>query len=136
MEVLDLDSRVIAVLAQRLRAGKLVALVADRDISQSGVEVNFAGGKARMPAGPAILALQTGATLITAFVQYEKRGIRIIFDKPIIAPSSGTQSERVGAMVQECATRFENRIKETTQDWHMLQRIWIDGDFRERDQTA
>ena len=136
MEVLDLDSRVIAVLAQRLRAGKLVALVADRDLSQSGVEVNFAGGKARMPAGPAILALQTGATLITAFVQYEKRGIRIIFDKPIIAPSSGTQSERVGAMVQECATRFENRIKEATQDWHMLQRIWIDGDFRERDQAA
>lgn len=136
MEVLDLDSRVIAVLAQRLRAGKLVALVADRDLSQSGVEVTFAGGKARMPAGPAILALQTGASLITAFVQYEKQGIRIIFDEPIIAPTGGTQSERVAAMVQESATRFEKRIREATQDWHMLQRIWIDGDFRERDKPA
>ena len=131
MEVLDLDSRVIATLAQRLRAGKLVALVADRDLSQSGVNVNFADGPAKMPGGPALLALQTGAPLITAFVQYERRGIRIIFQAPIAIPAPGTQNERVAAMTQECADRFASSIKNSTEDWHMLQRIWVDGDFRQ-----
>ncbi|MEI6649666.1 MAG: phosphatidylinositol mannoside acyltransferase [Actinomycetes bacterium] len=129
MEVLDLNSRVIAVLAQRLRAGKLVALVADRDLSQSGIEVDFAGGPARMPAGPAILAIQTGADLINAYVKYEGKGIRITFEEPIEVPSVGTQSEKVRAMTQISATRFENAIRNSTTDWHMLQRIWVDGDF-------
>ena len=48
------------VMAQRLRAGKLVCLVADRDLSDTGVEVDFFGEKALFPAGPASLAVQTG----------------------------------------------------------------------------
>jgi KDO2-lipid IV(A) lauroyltransferase len=132
MEVLDLDSRVIATLAQRLRAGKLVALVADRDLSKSGVAVSFGGGPARMPAGPAILSLQTGAPLLTAFVKYEKSGIRIIFEGEVPIPQTGTQTEKVAAMTQICADRFARRISENTSDWHMLQRIWVDGDFQDR----
>lgn len=132
MEVLDLDSRVIATLAQRLIAGKLVALVADRDLSKSGVAVSFGGGPARMPAGPAILSLQTGAPLITAFVKYEKRGIRIIFEGEVPIPQTGTQTEKIAAMTQICADRFAQRIAENTSDWHMLQRIWVDGDFQDR----
>ncbi len=132
MEVLDLDSRVIATLAQRLRAGKLVALVADRDLSKSGVSVSFGGGPARMPAGPAILSLQTGAPLITAFVKYEQLGIRIIFEGEVPIPQSGTQTEKIAKMTQICADRFAQRIAENTSDWHMLQRIWVDGDFQDR----
>ncbi len=135
MEVLDLDSRVIATLAQRLRAGKLVALVADRDLSKSGVAVTFNGGPARMPAGPAILSIQTGAPLITAFVKYEESGIRIIFDAEIEIPNSGTQTEKVAHMTQICADRFALRIEQNTSDWHMLQRIWVDGDFQDRDES-
>ena len=131
MEVLDLNSRVIATLAQRLRAGKLIALVADRDLSLSGVNVNFAGGPARMPGGPALLALQTGAPLITAFVKYEKSGIRIIFEGPVKIPDLGSQSEKVTLMTQACSDRFAGHIRSSTSDWHMLQRIWVDGDFHE-----
>jgi KDO2-lipid IV(A) lauroyltransferase len=132
MEVLDLDSRVIATLAQRLRAGKLVALVADRDLSRSGIDVDFAGAPARMPGGPAILSIQTGAPLITAFVKYEVEGIRIIFGEEVAVPTTGTQAEKIAAMTQECANRFAAEIKKSTADWHMLQRIWIDGDFADR----
>jgi lauroyl/myristoyl acyltransferase len=135
MEVLDLDSRVIATLAQRLRAGKMIALVADRDLSRSGVNVNFAGGPARMPGGPALLALQTGAPLITAYVKYEELGIRIIFEGPIPIPEYGSQSEKVVIMTQACADRFATHIKSSTSDWHMLQRIWVDGDFHEIQKT-
>lgn len=58
-------------LARRLRAGGLVCLVADRDLSASGVEVNFFGDTARMPAGPALLAQQTGALLLPVTLSYD-----------------------------------------------------------------
>ncbi len=132
MEVLDFNSRSAATLSQRLRAGKLVALVADRDLSNSGVPVNFAGFPAKMPAGPAMLSIQTSAPLITAYVKYEKIGIRIIFEPEIAIPSSGTNAEKVAAMTQVMAARFAKQITASPTDWHMLQRIWVDGDFVER----
>ena len=132
MEVLDANARSLATLSQRLRANRLIALVADRDLSRTGVEVDFLGGPSRMPVGPALLSLQTGAPLITAFVKYEENGIRIIFEGEIAVPATGTQQEKIAVMTQECANRFARLIKAHTEDWHMLQRIWIDGDFVER----
>ena len=126
MEVLDLDSRSIAVLSQRLRAGKLVALVADRDMSKNGIPVDFFGKGGRMPAGPALLAIQTGADLITAFVKYEEVGIRIIFEGPIAVPDNGSVPEKAAEMTQVMADRFAKHLSVHTVDWHMLQRIWRD----------
>ena len=58
--------RPFGVLAQRLRAGNLVCMLADRDLSDTGVEVDFFGEKALMAAGSAALAARTGAALIPA----------------------------------------------------------------------
>ena len=126
MEVLDLDSRSIAVLSQRLRSGKLVALVADRDLSKNGIPVNFFGTGGQMPAGPALLAIQTGADLITAFVKYEEVGIRIIFGEAIAVPATGSVQEKAAVMTQVIADRFAEQLAVHTVDWHMLQRIWRD----------
>ena len=131
MEVLPLDGRVLNTLEERLNEGALVALVSDRDLSRSGIEVEFFGGKARMPAGPALLALRTKAPLITAFVSYTESGIHIEF-RNIIVPSAGDESSKVKEIVQMTAQYFEDGISESPEDWHMLQRIWIDGDFKER----
>ena len=131
MEVLALDSRSIATLAQRLREGHLVALVADRDLSKSGIDVNFFGATARMPAGPAVLALKTNAIFLTAFVNYTDKGIHITFDE-IEIPIQGSQEEKISQLVQKSADKFAEGISKFPQDWHMLQRIWIDKDFRER----
>lgn len=131
MEVLALDSRSIVTLAQRLREGHLIALVADRDLSKSGIDVQFFGKPARMPAGPAVLALKTNAIFLTAFVNYTETGIHITFDE-ITIPESGTQEEKVSMLVQKSADNFEQGIRKHPQDWHMLQRIWIDEDFKER----
>jgi KDO2-lipid IV(A) lauroyltransferase len=131
MEVLPLDGRVLGTLAQRLRSGALVALVADRDLSRSGIDVNFFGAPSRMPAGPAVLALKTGAPLITAFVSYTDNGIHIDFDE-VSLPVSGSDEEKISIIVQKMANQFERGISAHPQDWHMLQRIWIDGDFTER----
>ena len=131
MEVLPLDGRVLGTLAQRLRQGALVALIADRDLSRSGINVNFFGGPSRMPAGPALLALKTKAPLVTAFVSYTESGIHIDF-KLIILPIEGSEEEKVSKIVQMTAKHFEAGISEHPEDWHMLQRIWTDGDFVER----
>jgi phosphatidylinositol dimannoside acyltransferase len=131
MEVLPLDGRVLSTLEERLNEGALVALVSDRDLSRSGIEVDFFGGTARMPAGPALLALRTKAPLITAFVTYTQSGVHIEF-RNIILPSSGDESTKVNEIVQMTAQYFADGISENPQDWHMLQRIWIDGDFKER----
>ena len=68
IEPISHKEKTIPILLERLRAGKLVALVADRDMSRSGVEVDFLGGVAKMPSGPAILAIESGAPLLTAYV--------------------------------------------------------------------
>jgi len=132
MESLPLDGRVIPTLMQRIRTGCVVALAADRDLSKSGIDVNFFGGPARMPAGPALLAIRTGAPLISAYISYTQTGIHIDFTR-IELPTEGSENERVAALVQRSADLFAEGIAQYPQDWHMMQRIWIDGDFKDRD---
>ena len=131
MEVLPLDSRAFPTLMQRARDGKLIALVADRDLSSSGIDVQFFGGVARMPAGPAIVAIRTGIPLVTAFVSYTETGIHVDL-KEIAIPDGVDETARVKATVQLCADNFAEGIKDFPHDWHMMQRIWVDGDFVER----
>ena len=75
IEAISHKEKSIPILTQRLEAGKLIALIADRDMSRNGIEVNFLGGIAKMPSGPALLALKTGAPLITAYIGYVPSGI-------------------------------------------------------------
>ncbi|MFK0223923.1 phosphatidylinositol mannoside acyltransferase [Streptomyces vinaceus] len=121
-------------LARRLRSGGLVCLVADRDLSASGVEVDFFGSTARMPAGPALLAQQTGAVLLPATLYYgdtPKMYGRI--HPEVEVPQTGTRTEKTTAMTQAVADAFASGISEHPEDWHMLQRLWLD-DLEERAQ--
>ncbi|MGW1539669.1 phosphatidylinositol mannoside acyltransferase [Streptomyces sp. NPDC002309] len=116
-------------LARRLRDGGLVCLVADRDLSASGVEVGFFGETARMPAGPALLAQQTGALLIPVTLWYDDSPVmkgRLF--PPIEVPESGTRAEKTSVMTQALADTFASGIAEHPEDWHMLQRLWL-GDL-------
>jgi KDO2-lipid IV(A) lauroyltransferase len=129
-EVLSIDSRSFATLMQRAREKRLIALVADRDLSASGVDVTFFGSTARMPAGPALLSIKTGIPLVVAHVSYTQSGIHIEFT-PVDIAVDGSESERVALTTQRMASLFEKGIAAFPQDWHMLQRIWTDGDFKE-----
>ena len=131
MEVLPLDNKAFPELLERARAGKLIALVADRDLSRSGIDVSFFGGIARMPAGPALVALRTQSPLVTAFVSYTPTGIHVQLDS-IAIPAGGDEESQVKDTVQKCADNFAAGITRSPQDWHMMQRIWVDGDFVEK----
>ncbi|MFF8969411.1 phosphatidylinositol mannoside acyltransferase [Streptomyces sp. NPDC014995] len=113
-------------LARRLRDGGLVCLVADRDLSASGVEVDFFGDTARMPAGPALLAQQTGALLLPVTLWYDESPVmRGRLHPPIEVPESGTRAEKTSVMTQALADAFATGIADHPEDWHMLQRLWL-----------
>lgn len=123
MEVLPLtggDRDVSDVLADRLRDGGFVCLVADRDLSERGVPVTFFGRPSRMPVGPAALSLRTGAPLIPATLHYDGPDLVITFHDTIDTDGGAA------AMTQRCADAFALGIAEHPQDWHMLQRIFLD----------
>lgn len=124
-EVLSLDSRSFVTLIKRAKEKRLIALVADRDLSHSGVDVNFFGRNARMPAGPALLAIKTGVPLIVAHVSYTVTGIHIDFHSVAIA-SEGSEEEMIHSTVQKIADLFSTGIAQHPADWHMLQKIWVE----------
>ncbi len=127
MEVLPHSGgTVFGTLARRLRDGGLVCLVADRDLSASGVEVKFFGDTARMPAGPALLAQQTGALLLPVTLWYDESPVmRGRVHPPIEVPETGTKLEKTSAMTQALADAFATGIADHPEDWHMLQRLWL-----------
>jgi KDO2-lipid IV(A) lauroyltransferase len=107
------------VLEERLRAGGTICLVSDRDLTRRGVDVEFFGATARMPAGPAKLALDTGADLIPATLAFTEPGWHITFHEKVPPTDLAT-------MTQAVAQAFETGIREHPADWHMLQRLWLD----------
>ncbi|GAA4793530.1 phosphatidylinositol mannoside acyltransferase [Streptomyces ziwulingensis] len=122
-------------LARRLREGGLVCLVADRDLSASGVGVDFFGEQARMPAGPALLAQHTGARLLPVTLWYDDSPVmRGRVHPPVEVPVSGTRREKTSVMTQAVADAFAEGIADHPEDWHMLQRLWLaDLDARPAD---
>jgi lauroyl/myristoyl acyltransferase len=110
-------------LAQRLRAGHLVCLVSDRDLKETGIEVELLGEKARI-AAVAALAVHTGAALMPTATWFEEDGwgARIYPEVPV--PATGTRAEKVAVMSQQLADAFTDAIAEHPQDWHMLQRVF------------
>ncbi|MEX3106859.1 MULTISPECIES: phosphatidylinositol mannoside acyltransferase [unclassified Streptomyces] len=115
-----------ATLARRLRDGGLVCLVAERDLSANGVEVDFFGERTRIPAGPSLLAQQTGALLLPVTLWYDDSPVmRGRVHPPIEVPESGTRDEKTSVMAQALADAFASGIADHPEDWHMLQRLWL-----------
>lgn len=116
------------VLLDRLDAGHVVPLLADRDLSARGVEVTFFGGRTRMPAGPALLALRTGAPLYVTTMWFEPDRAHGALDGPVPLPdpSAGPLDVRVRLLTQQIADRLAVGIARHPQDWHMMQRLWLD----------
>ena len=125
MEVLPLTGGAspFGILSQRLRAGGLVCLVSERDLKESGVEVEMFGETARI-AATAALAVHTGAALLPVATWFEGDdwGAHIYPEIPV--PETGTRAEKVAQMSQQLAHVFEAGIAEHPQDWHMLQRVF------------
>ena len=127
MEVVPLTGgpSAFGVVAQRLRAGGLACIVMERDLKDTGVEVDFFGEKAKF-AATAALAVHTGAVLMPVATWFEGEydwGAHIYDEIPV--PETGNRKEKIQVMTQRLATIFEQAIREHPQDWHMLQRVFV-----------
>jgi len=134
-------SDVFRELAKACRAGALVALLADRDLTNGGVEVDFCGHRARMAVGPAALAVMTGAALHPCMFHYEREPQShrwqtvVTFHDAVPVPAQGTSREKIQLMTQACADVLARQVREHTQDWHMMQRVFT-RDLDEREASA
>ena len=134
MEILPLTGGgdLFGVLVRRLRRGGFVPLLADRDLTATGVPVTLFGETARMAAGPASLALVSGAALYPVTLHYERLpagaparwGVVVTFHDEVVPPE-GERSEQLAAMTQACADAIAGGIRQYPQDWHMLQRVFV-----------
>jgi phosphatidylinositol dimannoside acyltransferase len=116
-------------LIRRLRAGGIVCLVADRDITGTGVEVQFLGEPARFPAGPARLAALTGALLMPAYPHFTPDGWQVPIAEPVTVGDgsrlrTGESRIAVAQATQAIADEFGRLIARAPADWHALQPIW------------
>ncbi|MGN9777281.1 phosphatidylinositol mannoside acyltransferase [Micromonospora sp. H33] len=132
------DRPAFDVLVDRVRAGAVVPLLADRDLSARGVEVEFFGARTRMPPGPALLALRTGAPLYVASLWYEPDAARASIEGPlpVPGPEEGPLDVRVRALTQRIADGLAAGIARHPEDWHMLQRMWLDQQHATADGAA
>ena len=125
MRVIALGAEAGGVLLRELRDGRVVCLLCDRDLTGDGITVTFFGEKTRMPGGPAMLALRTGAPLLPvglSFCPHDGHAARIL--APVPADRQGRVRDDVSRVTQLLADRFEELIRATPDQWLMLQPNW------------
>ena len=125
MEILShREPGLVDTLVETVRRGRIVCLMADRNFSGRGVEVDFAGRRVTMPAGPAQVARRSGAALIPTVAHYGgeplRRGARMrLVIGPVVPARPG--DDGLVAMVQACADFFTTTLRDHPEDWHLLQ---------------
>ena len=124
MEILPMRG-VAPMLVERIERGEAVALVADRPIGGQGTKVELFGATARLPAGPAILAVETGAPMYALAVHRSAPGAWIGRVERLSVPTDGPRRERLHATLEAQVRMFERFIADAPdQWWTLLFRIW------------
>lgn len=133
MEILGVGrgEKVFDRLVEQVRdRGVLVPLLADRDISGSGIRVKLGGGEALVAAGPAALALKLGRPLIAGHITYRKVdgrwSIQLHATEPIAPPKPQPEESDVEALTREWVRQVEPLMRAGFKDWHMMQKLYVD----------
>lgn len=102
----------------------VVALLCDRDLKGKGVEVEFFGEVTTMPAGPASLALRTGAPILPAATYFAEVGHHVVLGPPLDVPGGTDRAAHVRATTQAIAHELEKLIRAAPEQWHLVQPNW------------
>lgn len=121
---LEKDAHVGTQLKQLLSENWMVALVADRDLAGRGIEVEMFGAPRKVPAGPALLSLTSGAPILPAPTATLDRGWEVRFEAPLEIERTGSLRADVAELSRVMAARFERAIAARPTDWHMFQPGW------------
>jgi KDO2-lipid IV(A) lauroyltransferase len=124
LQIIPLGPHASAEVAASLAAGRIMCLLADRDISGGGIEVDFFGERTRLPGGPALMALRTGVPLLPTAVYFRGRRCHALIDPPLDTARRGRLREDVTRITQELAHCMERLIRRAPEQWHLLQPNW------------
>lgn len=108
-------------LKEVLNQGGIICLLGERDVKQTGVEVDFFGEKTTMPAGSAQLAMETGAALhvVHSWFYEDEQG-----PGWGLSASDEVDVTTLAETQQRIADLFAANIAAHPADWHMLQPQW------------
>lgn len=124
MHVVPLGPGAGSAVIRAVKDRHVVCLLCDRDIGGGGVEVEFFGERTTLPAGPATLALRTGAPLLPTAIYYEGTGHRGVVRPPIPAERNGRLRDDVARVTQLMADALEALIRRAPEQWHLMQPNW------------
>ena len=125
MNIVPLSPNVGSDILQALASNHVVCLLADRDIPGDGIEVEFFGEITTIPAGPATLALRTGAALIPCAVYFnEDTGHHAVVEPPMHVVREGRLRDDVRRLTIELTSRLEALIRRAPTQWHLQQPNW------------
>jgi len=125
LTIIPLGPHSMTEVMQAIRSGALVGLLSDRDLNDTGIDVEFFGEKTTMPGGPATAALRTGAVLLTAAVYSGPgRDHHAVINAPIDTERQGSFRADVHRVTQAMAAEFEGLIRRAPEQWHVFQPLW------------
>ncbi len=124
LQVIPLGARAGSDVAAALAAGRITCLLSDRDLTGTGVEVEFFGERTRLPGGPALMALRSGAALLPTAVYFERDRCHAVVDPPLDTSRHGSIRSDVTRVTQDLARALESQIRRAPQQWHLLQPNW------------
>jgi KDO2-lipid IV(A) lauroyltransferase len=125
MDILGLSSATVGrQLATALANNRVVSLVSDRDLTGRGVQVTMFGRGRKMPAGPALLSITTGAPMVPSAAYQTPEGWRLVFRPPLSVEPSGDRRKDVIALTEALAAEYERLISAAPSDWHVFQPGW------------
>ena len=130
-----------------LRSGTSVGLVGDRDLTGGGTLVPLFGAPARLPLGPAMLAVESGAPPYVVGVRRAGAGRYVGRLETVEVPPEGARRQRVLGTTIALARAFERIIESAPEQWWaVFFPIWPDleedvtdaagADARETDDAA
>ncbi|MFT3854800.1 MAG: phosphatidylinositol mannoside acyltransferase [Ilumatobacteraceae bacterium] len=126
MHVVPTGPQAATAVLKALRDNHIVCLLCDRDLERNGVEVEFFGERTTLPAGPATLALRTGAPLIPVGVYYtdEYNGHLAVCRPKLATERRGGLRADVARVTQALAHELEFLIRRAPEQWHLFQPNW------------
>lgn len=127
LSIAPLDRDAGKVMLRTLSEGGLVGLLADRDITGDGIEVTMLGRRAKVPAGPATLALRSGAVLLCG-IAYSGPGREhcVIMTPAIPTEREGRLRADVHRVSQLVADQLGVLIRQHPEQWHVFSDAFID----------
>ncbi len=125
MNVVPLGPGAASAAIKAVKSNGVLCLLCDRDIGGGGIEVEFFGERTTLPAGPATLALRTGAPVLPTAVYFRPDGGHLgKVGAPLDVTRHGSMAEDIASITQQLAHRLEELIRVAPDQWHLLQPNW------------